>query len=165
MERIDLHAGAENMVERLTEQNLILEEKVRTLQEELRDMRSMADLAEEAIDVHRDTEASLNDELNASYHESNRLMQALYVSLSFPCFVKVYPRLFCLASFSAFPSVAPIARSPTNPHQLLAQKYREQQDTIDSFRTKVCWRAGFPSFPLWFLQSKRFVDEYHSAHS
>lgn len=81
MERVDLSSGAEGMVERLTEQNLALEERVRMLQEELRDVRDMADLADEATEVLRESEASLNDDVNDLTSERNRLLDGLHVSL------------------------------------------------------------------------------------
>lgn len=81
MERVDLSSGAEGMVERLTEQNLALEERVRMLQEELHDVRDMADLADEATEILRESEASLNDDVNDLTSERNRLLDGLHVSL------------------------------------------------------------------------------------
>jgi hypothetical protein len=81
MERVDLSSGAEGMVERLTEQNLALEERVRMLQEELRDVRDMADLADEATEILRESEASLNDDVNDLTSERNRLLDGLHVSI------------------------------------------------------------------------------------
>lgn len=114
MERVDLTSGAEGMVERLTEQNLALEERVRMLQDEVQDMQAMADLAEEATDVLRESEAALNDDLNLITQERSRLMECLQVCAGAERSVAFLwsSLLWFLSAFLSLRSLYSLSKSP-----------------------------------------------------
>lgn len=60
--QIDAALGAEEMVEKLTEKNLTLEEKVRELQEAVDDLEKLQELNDELQDTARETEQDLREE-------------------------------------------------------------------------------------------------------
>lgn len=60
--QIDAALGAEAMVEKLTEKNLTLEEKVRELQEVVDDLEKLQELNDELQDTARETEQDLREE-------------------------------------------------------------------------------------------------------
>ena len=61
---MDAALGAEEMVELLTERNLLLEEKVSEMQENLDDLEAMNEMNEELQENARESEMELREELD-----------------------------------------------------------------------------------------------------
>lgn len=78
-EQVDTALGAEEMVESLTDNNLALEDEIRTLKENITDLEALRDLNEELEENHIQTERDLREELemnNNNLREMERKLEA-----------------------------------------------------------------------------------------
>ncbi|KAL9983797.1 hypothetical protein ACROYT_G006027 [Oculina patagonica] len=83
-EQVDTALGAEEMVETLTDNNLTLEEEIRTLRENVADLEALRDLNEELEENHIQTEHDLREELemnNNKVREMERMVEAAQESI------------------------------------------------------------------------------------
>ena len=65
-EQVDDALGAEEMVEKLTDQNLELEEKIERLNETVADLEALRDLSEEQEELRLEVEHEIREELDMS---------------------------------------------------------------------------------------------------
>lgn len=70
---MDAALGAEDMVEKLTDQNLALEEKVETLEEEKADLEAINEMNEELQENARDVELDMREQLDLSKSKCNQV--------------------------------------------------------------------------------------------
>ncbi|KAJ7336604.1 Dynactin subunit 1 [Desmophyllum pertusum] len=78
-DQVDTALGAEEMVETLTDNNLTLEEEIRTLRENVADLEALRDLNDEIEENHIQTEHDLREELEMNsnkLHEMERNLEA-----------------------------------------------------------------------------------------
>ena len=85
-EQVDDALGAEEMVEKLTDQNLELEEKIEQLNETVADLEALRDLSEEQEELRMEVEHDLREELDMSL---NSVRQVSEVSLSLSLFLSL----------------------------------------------------------------------------
>ncbi|CAH1783867.1 unnamed protein product [Owenia fusiformis] len=79
-EQVDAALGAEEMVERLTEQNLAMEEQIQSLEEEKTDLEQLHEMNEELQENARHEELELREEVdlaNSKFRESQRKLEAV----------------------------------------------------------------------------------------
>ena len=65
-DQVDAALGAEEMVEKLTDNNLELEEKLATVAETVADLEMLRDLSEEQEEIRMEVEHDLREELDMS---------------------------------------------------------------------------------------------------
>lgn len=70
---MDAALGAEDMVERLTDQNMALEDKVRTLEEEKSDLEAINEMNEELQENAREVELDMREQLDLSKSKYNQV--------------------------------------------------------------------------------------------
>lgn len=70
---MDAALGAEDMVEKLTDQNLALEEKVATLEEEKADLEAINEMNEELQENAREVELDMREQLDLSKSKGNQV--------------------------------------------------------------------------------------------
>ncbi|XP_076460999.1 dynactin subunit 1-like isoform X2 [Babylonia areolata] len=79
-EQVDAALGAEEMVEKLTDRNLLLEEKIEALEEEKNDLEALNEMNEELQENARETELELREERDNAlvrFSEAQRKMDAM----------------------------------------------------------------------------------------
>ncbi|VDN01005.1 unnamed protein product [Thelazia callipaeda] len=73
-ERVDLAMGSEKMIETLTDKNLEMEEKIRTLEETIADFEAIRVMDEEILETQKDAEKELREELDQAFGKINELL-------------------------------------------------------------------------------------------
>ncbi|KAL3981677.1 Dynein associated family protein [Acanthocheilonema viteae] len=73
-ERVDIAMGSEKMIETLTDRNLDMEEKVRSLEETIDDFETMRAMDEEILETQKDAEKELREELDKACAKISELM-------------------------------------------------------------------------------------------
>ena len=103
-EQVDDALGAEEMVEKLTDQNLDLEEKIEQLNETVADLEALRDLSEEQEELRLEVEHDLREELDMSLN-SVRQVRTLSLSLSPPLPLHIYVVIYFLPYFDSIGAV------------------------------------------------------------
>ena len=78
---MDASLGAEDMVEKLTDKNLELEEKVAILEEEKTDLEAMNEMNEELQENAREVELDMREQLDMSQSKINQVRSRTCVDL------------------------------------------------------------------------------------
>ena len=71
--QVDASLGAEDMVERLTDQNLALEERLAVLEEEKSDLEAINEMNEELQENARDVELDMREQLDLAKSKVNQV--------------------------------------------------------------------------------------------
>ncbi len=85
---MDIALGAEEMVEKLTDTNLELEDKLNTLSDTVSDLEALRDLSEEQEELRMEVEHELREELDMSLNATRQVLSCL--SCSCVCTVLCY---------------------------------------------------------------------------
>ncbi|MFH4978633.1 hypothetical protein AB6A40_005342 [Gnathostoma spinigerum] len=72
-EQVDAALGSEAMIEKLTEKNLDMEEKIRSLEETIEDLEALRAMDDEILETEKDAERELREQLDMSYGKINEL--------------------------------------------------------------------------------------------
>ncbi len=70
---MDIALGAEEMVEKLTDTNLELEEQLNTLTDTVADLEALRDLSEEQEELRMEVEHELREELDLSLNSTRQV--------------------------------------------------------------------------------------------
>ncbi|XP_067931812.1 dynactin subunit 1-like [Watersipora subatra] len=79
-DQVDASLGAEDMVEKLTDKNLELEERVATLEEEKADLEAINEMNEELQENAREEELEMREQLDMSKSRANQLEKSVQAS-------------------------------------------------------------------------------------
>lgn len=75
--QVDASLGAEDMVEKLTDKNLELEDRVATMEEEKADLEAINDMNEELQENAREVELDMREQLDMSKSKVSQVEQGL----------------------------------------------------------------------------------------
>ncbi|VDN51511.1 unnamed protein product [Dracunculus medinensis] len=76
-EQVDAAMGSEQMIEKLTEKNLDMEEKIRALEESIEDFDAMRAMDEEILETQKEAEKELRQELDLAYGKISELQMQI----------------------------------------------------------------------------------------
>ena len=85
--QVDDALGAEEMVEKLTDKNLQLEERIEVLEETVADLEALRDIAEEQEELRVEVEHDMREELDMQLNKTREVgwVWVMYLRVPFVC--------------------------------------------------------------------------------